>query len=335
MNTIGITMGCPAGIGPEIILRYFDQHQKRNSYNAIVLGDIAVLEQCKSDLGLNVPLFSWNIGETIPLEGVPVLELSSLAPGSITWGSPDTLTARAMVKYIQKGVELIERGILNALTTCPISKASLNSAGYSFPGHTEMLADLTGCDNYAMMMSGEKLKITLVTIHCALKAVPDSLSVENISQLIKITNQSLIRDFAIQSPKIGVAGLNPHSGEDGLFGNEEIQTLTPAIATSRKNGINVSGPFPPDTIFFSAADGHYDAVVCMYHDQGLIPFKLLHFNDGVNVTLGLSIVRTSVDHGTAYDIAGKGLASCDSLTEAVKLANTISVNRDCFSTKSL
>ena len=334
MNTIGITMGCPAGIGPEIILRYFHQYHNDSSYNAIVLGDIGVLKQCKTELNLDVPLFPWQPGQPIPQKGIPVFELSSLAAGAVTWGHPDTITAEAMVTYIRKGVELIDEGIINAITTCPISKASLNSAGYSFPGHTEMLADLTGSDSYAMMMSGEKLKITLVTIHCPLKAVPETLSIENISQLIETTHLALSADFGIQSPKIGVAGLNPHSGEDGLFGNEEIVTIAPAVSACRDKGIKVSGPFPPDTIFFSAVKGNYDAVVCMYHDQGLIPFKLLHFNDGVNVTLGLSIVRTSVDHGTAYDIAGKGTASCDSLMEAIKLANIISVNRARYLSKS-
>jgi len=235
-----------------------------------------------------------------------------------------------MVNYITKGVEYIKQGWLDGIATCPISKEALNDAGYNFPGHTEMLADLTGATDYAMMMAGSKLCITLVTIHCPLSEVPTAISTERILRLIQTTDRALKVDLGITRPRIAVAGLNPHGGENQLFGSEEFHTIEPAVSLGCEEGIDVSGPFPPDTVFVKASRGEYDAVVCMYHDQGLIPFKLLHFSDGVNVTIGLPIVRTSVDHGTAYDIAGKGMADGDSLVEAVKLAAKISYNRNNY-----
>ena len=181
-----------------------------------------------------------------------------------------------------------------------------------------------------MMMAGSRLRVTLVTIHCPLAEVPARLTTEAVLRLIRMTAGSLQRDFALPQPHLAVAGLNPHAGENGLFGSEEGAVIEPAVQLARGEGIAVQGPFPPDTVFFKAAAGTYDAVICMYHDQGLIPFKLLHFSDGVNVTLGLPIVRTSVDHGTAYDIAGTGQADDSSLTAAVNLAAVISANRKRF-----
>jgi len=211
--------------------------------------------------------------------------------------------------------------------TCPIAKTTLQAAGYSFPGHTEMLASLCGATDYAMMMAGEKLRITLVTIHTALADVPELITEASVIRLIRITGRALRGDFGMQNPRMAVAGLNPHAGENGLFGEEESRAIKPAIDAMSAEGWRVSGPFPPDTVFVKAAAGEFDAVVCMYHDQGLIPFKLLHFEDGVNVTLGLPIVRTSVDHGTAYDIAGRGLASPASLAAAYGMAARIAGNR--------
>jgi 4-hydroxythreonine-4-phosphate dehydrogenase len=327
MTIIGITMGCPAGIGPEIILRYYAQFKKPADVQAVVLGDTGVLEKCRSQLQLPISCTSWIPGTPLPDSGVPVVQLSSLDPDKLVWGQPDKNSGKAMARYIEAGVELTQQGFLNGLATCPISKASLNGAGYHFPGHTEMLASLTGSKDFAMMMAGSKLKVTLVTIHCPLREVSAALNKESICNMIKITHRALKIDFGLSNPRIGVAGFNPHGGENLLFGSEEKEIIAPAVSRCRKENINVSGPYPPDTVFFKAASGAFDTVVCMYHDQGLIPFKLLHFEDGVNVTLGLPIVRTSVDHGTAYDIAGKGLASHQSLCEAVKMAAVINRNR--------
>ncbi len=327
MNTIGITMGCPAGIGPEIIFRYFQQLPPKPLYETIVLGDLSVLEKCRTDLGFTIPVVSWQPGTPILDGAIPVVPLSSLSADTIEWGKPTLSTAHAMAAYIAKGVEFIEQGWLHGIATCPISKAALNNAGYNFPGHTEMLAHLTGTADFAMMMAGSRLRVTLVTIHCPLSEVSAALSIQGILRLIRTTHQALKVDFGITTPRIAVAGFNPHGGEDQLFGSEELHTILPAVSRGCEEGIDVHGPFPPDSVFIKASEGNYDAVVCMYHDQGLIPFKLLHFDDGVNVTLGLPIVRTSVDHGTAYDIAGKGVANAESLNEAVKLAAAISYNR--------
>lgn len=328
MNIIGITMGCPAGIGPEIIVRYFEKYTRNSLFNPVVLGDLGILQKCCDELNSSLLPVRWQPGHDIPHSSIPVLSLSQLSTDTHEWGKPTPKSARAMVSYIEKGVELVQNSQLSAICTCPISKDALQNAGYDYPGHTEMLASLTGSSRYGMMMAGKKLRVTLVTIHCALNAVPALLSIEGILKLIRMTNRSLKEDFGINTPRIAVAGLNPHAGENGLFGNEEELLIQPAVQLGQQEGIDVSGPFPPDTIFFTAVeDNRYDTIICMYHDQGLIPFKLLHFDNGVNVTIGLSIVRTSVDHGTAYDIAGKGIAHCDSLVEAVQLASDISTNR--------
>ena len=320
-------MGCPAGIGPEIILRYFAENENCTEMRAVVLGDKKVLEKCGAALQLPALCRPWTPGSPLPAKGIPIVQLSALEQEDIKWGTPNRATGIAMAQYIESGVKLSQQGFIQGIATCPISKSSLNEAGYLFPGHTEMLASLTKSPTYAMMMAGSKLRVTLVTIHCPLREVADSLTKDSVYGMIRETHRALRIDFAINDPRIAVAGFNPHGGENRLFGNEEEQVISPAVEHARSKNMNVSGPFPPDTVFFKAAAGEFDAVVCMYHDQGLIPFKLLHFEDGVNITLGLPIVRTSVDHGTAYDIAGKGLASHKSLEEAVRLAALISRNR--------
>jgi len=335
MSILGITMGCPTGIGPEIILRYFADRSDQSLVQPVVIGDIGVLEKCSAELGLDVHCQLWSAGSPLPTGVLPVLSCSDLKPQSLRWGRPTQETARAMVGYIKKAVDLIGQGILDGMVTCPISKEAMQSAGFNYPGHTEMLAELTGTQNFAMMLAGKRLRVTLVTIHCPLSQVAGSLRKELIIGLIRITHQALIMDFALANPRIAVAGLNPHAGEKGLFGNEEISIIEPAVLEMRNDGIKVYGPFPPDTVFFKAAAGDYDAVVCMYHDQGLIPFKLLHFSDGVNVTLGLPLVRTSVDHGTAYDIAGKGIADPGSLSAAIDLSGPISRNRKLAETSTV
>jgi 4-hydroxythreonine-4-phosphate dehydrogenase len=328
MRHIAITMGCPVGIGPEILLKFFTKTDNFSKYIPVILGDIGVLQRCATELKINAQFLAWHPGIPIRTGQIPVLELSRLNAHDLIWGHPTITTGKAMVSYIENAVSLILNGTFSAMVTCPISKASLNRAGYTFPGHTEMLAALTRSPNYVMMMAGSKLRVTLATIHCPLASVPPRLNKEILTTLIQTTNTALHRDFGISAPRIAMAALNPHAGESGLFGNEEEEIILPAIQKMQALGIQVQGPFPPDTIFFKAASGMYDAVICMYHDQGLIPFKLLHFKDGVNVTLGLPIVRTSVDHGTAYDIAGKGLADPASLSAAVDLAASIAVNRE-------
>lgn len=329
---LAITMGCPVGIGPEIILKFFALSGNWTSlpFPVVVIGDRKILEWCSRSLNIPASIADWKPGDVLQEGVIPVFE-PEISPvlncSLLQWGSPDKATGLAMARYIETAVELTQREVLGGIITCPIAKSTLNMAGYAYPGHTEMLAALCKTSNYAMMMAGEKLRVTLVTIHTGLAQVPQALSIEKIMHLIRLTADSLQSDFGISSPRIAVAGLNPHAGEDGLFGDEEKTMILPAIGKMKKIGCNVDGPYPPDTLFYKAAGGAFDAVVCMYHDQGLIPFKLLHFEDGVNVTIGLPVVRTSVDHGTAYDIAGQGKADPASLVAAVNMAASIVTRR--------
>lgn len=326
---IAITMGCPAGIGPEIILKYFTSIPQTARGKIVVAGDINVLDFYRKRFAIDCSLLSWQPGASIPEQSstIPVFGTSSLAADDIHPGTFTRKTSEAMVAAITQSVTATQKKQLAGICTCPISKESLQLSGQHYPGHTEMLAALCQVDSQVMMMAGTSLKVTLATIHCPVADIPSLLTIDSLVKLFTISWNSLQNDFGIQSPRIAVAALNPHAGEGGMFGREEEEIIEPAMTRALALDIPLQGPFPPDTIFFKAAKGEYDAVICMYHDQGLIPFKLLHFNDGVNVTLGLPIVRTSVDHGTAYDIAGKGVANPESLTAAIKMAQTISVNR--------
>ncbi len=324
-------MGCPVGIGPEIILKLFAAGSAFSlNETPVVVGDPAVLQHCGQILQIGTNIVRWYPGKKVKAGTLPVYKPENfpvLAPESLAWGKPDVRTGTAMARCIEAAVSLVQGNECSGMVTCPITKKALNEAGYSFPGHTEMLASLCHSRDYAMMMAGKKLRVTLVTIHTALNRVSASLTKEKILGLIEMTSLSLQRDFGIAAPRLAVAALNPHAGEDGLFGDEEELLIGPAIRQACESGLPASGPYPPDTVFNKAAAGDFDAVVCMYHDQGLIPFKLLHFADGVNVTIGLPIVRTSVDHGTAYDIAGTGKADTSSLAAAVAMAGQIVENR--------
>lgn len=322
---LAITMGCPVGIGPELVLKLFAAGQQ----NAVVIGDGEALRWCSEETGLSAPLAPWQPGDELTPGTIPLYtpQDAVLNRNDLHWGSPTQKTGRAMGRYIEEAVAVIQDGRASGLVTCPITKTALNAGGYHFPGHTEMLAQLCGTKRFAMMMAGASLRVTLVTIHTALAHVPALVTQESVAEMIDITWQALQQDFGIARPRLAVAGLNPHAGEDAMFGSEEQESILPAIAAARAENKDVQGPFPPDTVFHKASQGHFDAVVCMYHDQGLIPFKLLHFSDGVNVTLGLPIVRTSVDHGTAYDIAGRGVANPASLQAACLLARQLHENR--------
>ncbi len=324
-------MGCPVGIGPELILKYFSSPTfQTGKVPVVVIGAPAVLHWCGRTLGIPASIVPWKPGEDVLPDVIPVYTPDSsphLDPQTLRWGKSDTRTGKAMACWIEAAVAMALQGELSGIVTCPITKKALNEAGYHFPGHTEMLASLCRTDDYAMMMAGDKLKVTLVTIHMPLAMVSSALTIAKVVTLIDMTGRSLRDDFGIPSPRLAVAALNPHAGESGLFGEEEEGIIGPAIIQAREEGWLASGPYPPDTVFHRAAAGAFDAVVCMYHDQGLIPFKLLHFTDGVNVTIGIPIVRTSVDHGTAYDIAGKGEADPSSLIAAVAMAERIAVNR--------
>jgi len=321
---ITITMGDPAGIGPEVILKALLQGDIYQVCRPIVLGDINVLRMVSKKLG---PLSFRTIETPSEVTGNPglvdVISVSNLKRDSFVPGRPTVPGGKAMVDYIIKAVDFNKDGQVSAMVTCPISKELMHKAGYRFDGHTELLASLTNTIDYGMMLANESLRVSLVTIHCALKEVPQRLNKALILKTIRLTYRTLEEDFAIKKPHVAVAGLNPHAGEAGLFGLEDKEIIQPAVDEARTEGLLVDGPFPADTIFYHAVNGKFDAVVAMYHDQGLIPVKLLHFSDSVNITLGLPIVRTSVDHGTAYDIAGKGVADPSSLIAAIRMAAKI------------
>ncbi len=316
---IGITMGDPAGIGPEIILKALDTPNLYAACRPLVLGDRTILESAKKSTGSILRIncvTSTSMGKYTP----GVLDLLCLSDLSPSWGHPCPETGRAMITYINQAVEMASGKEIAGMVTCPINKTAMKMAGSPFSGHTELIAHQTGTNEFAMMMAGDKLRVVLVTIHIPLAAVPAALSKKKISKTIDLTCDALVHRFGIPHPKIAIAGLNPHAGEEGLFGDEEVRLIMPAMETGRDKGFDLIGPLPPDTVFVKAVEENYDAVICMYHDQGLIPFKMIHFSDGVNTTIGLPIIRTSVDHGTAYDIAGSGHADPGSLIAAVKMA---------------
>jgi 4-hydroxythreonine-4-phosphate dehydrogenase len=326
---IGITMGDPTGVGPEIIVKVLSQESTFHFCHPVVLGDRNILERAMQLLNTSLPV---NKIETITEENLQsgalnLMPFSNIPIDQAEYGSPTKACGEGMVTYIKEAVKLASEGFIDAITTAPISKKAMSDAGYTYPGHTELLAELTGSTDYVMMLAGKKLKVVLVTIHCSLQEVFKLLSIEKIFKTIRITNAAFQDFFGKASPKIAVAGLNPHAGEEGLFGSEERTIISPAVERARQSNIKVEGPLPPDTLFYHAARGGYDAVVAMYHDQGLIPLKLLHFEDGVNITLGLPLIRTSVDHGTAYDIAGTGTANPSSLLNGLKVAARMAVQK--------
>jgi 4-hydroxythreonine-4-phosphate dehydrogenase len=326
---IGITLGDPAGIGPEIILKVLNDPQIHGICRPLIIGDSHILKKALDLLCfphqihiIDDPEQGYFKFKTVDMIDIPLLNIRDFKPSV-----PCSETGTAMQAYIIRGIDLALNRKIDGLVTCPITKTALKLAGSSFHGHTELLAHKTGAKDYAMMLAGRTLRVVLVTIHIPLAQVPASLTREGIIKKIRLTHTSLKDRFNIKEPRIAVAGLNPHSGEDAMFGREEKDMILPAVQASKDEGIYVQGPLPPDTVFYHAVQGRYDAVVCMYHDQGLIPFKLIHFKDGVNTTLGLPIIRTSVDHGTAYDIAWKGIADPSSLMEAVKMAAFQADNR--------
>jgi 4-hydroxythreonine-4-phosphate dehydrogenase len=316
-------MGDITGIGPEIIIKALTDPNLYDLCKPLILGDLPALAKardiCRADLHLRET--STPAGGRFSLGTVDILVLSHLEPETLDYGRPTPESGAAMVGYILRAVDLALAGEVAAVVTAPISKAAMHLGGYSYPGHTELLAQRCQAPDFAMMLAGGAFRVVLATIHCPLREVPARLNQTELLRLLILTHRSLVSDFGISRPCLGVAALNPHAGEGGLFGDEEARVILPAIATAReKHRIDIAGPLPADTIFVRHQRGEFDAVIVMYHDQGLIPLKLLHFGDAVNVTLGLPIIRTSVDHGTAYDLAGTGKADPGSLKAALHLA---------------
>jgi 4-hydroxythreonine-4-phosphate dehydrogenase len=296
-SPILITMGEPAGIGPEVALAAFDALDGTIGNHPLKLvGDAAVFAARKAAL-------------------IPTTASVTFAPGK-----PSSANAAAVTEAIEIAVKACMAGEAAALVTAPIHKAVLAGAGFGFPGHTEFLAALTGAKQAVMMLASDKLKVVPLVIHVPLARVPGLITAAGIEETSEIVLAALVRDFGIARPRLAVAGLNPHAGEDGVLGSEEESTIAPAIAALKAKGLDVRGPLSADTLFHEEARKTYDAVLTMYHDQGLIPIKTLSFWDGVNVTLGLPIVRTSPDHGTAFDIAGTGKADARSMIAAIRMA---------------
>jgi 4-hydroxythreonine-4-phosphate dehydrogenase len=317
---MALTCGDPSGVGPEIAVK------------------------ARSLLGADLPFF-W-IGDprhlppgtpmteiatpdaalSVPPERLAVLPhpFAALAPP----GHPDPANAQGVIDVIARAVSLVQTGQAHALCTAPIHKKALkDGADFAFPGHTEFLAHLAGVDHVVMMLACPGLRVVPATIHIALKDVPAALTADDLAQVIRITHAGLIRDFGVGNPRIAVAGLNPHAGEGGAMGHEEITLIRPVLDSLRAEGLQLAGPMSADTMFHAGARAHYDAAVCMYHDQALIPIKTIDFAGGVNVTLGLPFIRTSPDHGTAYDIAGRGIADPTSLIAALRMARDMAARR--------
>jgi 4-hydroxythreonine-4-phosphate dehydrogenase len=326
LPVIGITMGDPTGIGPEIIVKALSMKEPFQACRPIVFGDRGVLSRTIQMQKLPATLEAI---EEIPEDGylpqkIFLLSLSHLEVTSLRFGEPDRACGEAMGKYIEEAVRWVRSGKLDAITTCPISKQAMNAAGYSFPAHTELLAHLVGASSVAMMFLGSRWKMVLVTTHLPLKDVSKSITADRILSTIRLAEEGIKKYFGIPRPQIAVLGLNPHCGEGGLLGEEERKEILPAIAEARSLGMDVKGPFPADSFFNLSGRYAFDVVVCLYHDQGLIPIKMLDFGEAVNFTLGLPFIRTSVDHGTAYDIAGKGLANPAGLVKAILTAANLS-----------
>ncbi len=326
-------MGEPAGIGPEIILKSWLARHERDLPPFFITGSEAILRRTAVKLGLEIPLQSIQCpaeaGIVFP-DRLPVIDVGD--DKNFLFGRPSTDTASLTVRAIDKAVEYIFDRQAMGLVTAPIQKSSLYNAGFTSPGHTEYLAELCHSksgksESPVMMLVSGQLRVVPLTIHMALARVPQSITAELIESTCQKIHRALIRDFRLENPRITVAGLNPHAGENNAMGDEDTQIIRPAIDRLRDRGMNIRGPLPADTLFHAAARSRYDAVLCMYHDQALIPIKTLDFDGGVNVTVGLPIVRTSPDHGTALNIAGQNLAGPGSMINAIKLAERIYINR--------
>ena len=320
---IAITMGDPCGVGPEIIVKAWSHPEVGARCFPLVVGDRGALERalrvCGSRLGI-AEVAEPEDACRVPANAMALLPLSRLTEEDLRYGRPTLATGEAVYRYICTAARLCLAGRVAAMATAPINKEAMNRAGHDFHGHTELLAELCGVGDYVMMLAGDLLRVSLVTIHEALRDVPGLISRERVLNTIRITAAGVRLLTGKDRPRLAVLALNPHCGEGGMFGNEEQESITPAIEAAQGEGIDAAGPLSADTLFYFAQKGEYDGVVAMYHDQGLIPLKMLHFDDGVNVTLGLPIIRTSVDHGTAYDLAGTGRASEKSLLAAVRMA---------------
>ncbi len=314
---VGITMGDPAGIGPEISLKAIEEHTEFKNCT-IVYGSYDILKYYHELLHISTPLVKIESPAQFQQEKINVISVVDLSVADIEVGKVSAVAGDAAYRYVEKAIQDALAGEISIVTTAPLNKEALHKGGHNFDGHTEIFATLTNTKKYTMMLWSEKLSVVHVSTHCALREACNRVTKARVLECIDLAKDAL-EQLGIENPRIAVAGLNPHSGEAGIFGTEDIEEITPAVEAAQKGGTLVQGPVPPDTVFLKAYQGKYDIVIAMYHDQGHIPMKMMAFDSGVNVTLGLPIIRTSVDHGTAFDIAGQGIAKSDSMYYALKL----------------
>lgn len=325
LKRLGFTMGDRGGIGPEIVLKALSSPDCP-PHIPVIYGDPAVLEQAARSAGLNLSLHEIRTADDA-ISGRINVQPEGIVT-EVPLPKPSAGGGKASVACIRRAVQVALSGGIYGIVTAPISKESLYLAGYPWPGHTELLAELTSTADYAMMLVGGPLRVVLVTTHVSLRRVASMITEERVLSTIRMADRAG-RMLGFAEPRIGVAGLNPHAGEAGVLGDEEGIAIRPAVVRAAREGSRVSGPVPPDVVFRQAYRGDYDLVVVMYHDQGLIPLKMIAFESGVNVTVGLPIIRTSPDHGTAFDIAGKGVADPRSMVEAIKLALRLEIPSSC------
>lgn len=329
MKLLALTMGEPGGIGPELALSAWRLSQNQRDYRFAVYADINLMQKRAQLSGINVPVLQSTLASAADnfSNGLPVIPLETAVRDDVGNASPHN--AAAVIEAIIKAVEAVQTGKASAVVTNPIHKTSLRQAGFEWPGHTEFLEELSFRHNgiksrAVMMLASDELKVVPVTIHIPLKDVPQSLTFGNITETIEVAHLALQEKFKIISPRLVVTGLNPHAGENGTMGREDIDIIAPAVSALNTRGYRIHGPLPADTLFHPRARETYDAVIAMYHDQALLPIKTIAFDSAVNITLGLPFIRTSPDHGTALDIAGTGKARPDSLLAALKMAAQLS-----------
>ncbi|QNL48394.1 4-hydroxythreonine-4-phosphate dehydrogenase PdxA [Olivibacter sp. SDN3] len=335
---IGITMGDPASIGPEIAIKALLSRDIYDTCCPVLIGNACVFEHIINKLNLGVTINRINnVNDAKYLYGTPdVYDLGELDLTAITFGEISAKAGDAAFLAVKEVISLALEGAVDATVTGPINKKAINEAGHKFPGHTEIYAHFTATKKYAMLLIEEQMRVIHVSTHVSLRQACDLVKKNRILEVLALLHQGL-QNLGVTNLKIGVAGLNPHAGDSGLFGTEDEEEIAPAVKEAQLLGYDIDGPIPADTLFSKAATGHYGGVIAMYHDQGHIPFKLTGFKwskekqqmesvKGVNITLGLPIIRTSVDHGTAFEIAGKGIASCDAMLLAIKAAAKLSIN---------
>lgn len=323
-----LTLGEPAGIGPDCVLLAFKAHPELFNHVTIAAPSLWLTKRAE-ELGIHIDIVetsSINIGESGSALACWNPLSADISSGSVTTGRPSASTASAVIACIESAALACLNGEAQAIITAPIEKAILRDSGFDFPGHTEFLAKLAGKKQVVMMLASEKLRVALLTTHMPLKDVSDVLNIENVATTLRITHQDMKRWFGLKSPRLALCGFNPHAGEQQHFGDEEVTILTPAINRAKQDQITIDGPLPADTLFSPQIRKNYDAIICCYHDQALIPIKTLSFGEAVNITLGLPFIRTSVDHGTALDRAGTGKVSYSSIMEAIKTARFMLTN---------